>query len=59
VGNQTFDYLATSRAVTTEKTLLSLGGTGTKTYDYAPNGERLALHNSFFDTPTATTRRCW
>jgi RHS repeat-associated protein len=49
IGHQTFDYLATSRAVATQETILTPGGTSTDTYDYAPTGERLALHDSFFD----------
>ncbi|WP_203919134.1 DNRLRE domain-containing protein [Rugosimonospora africana] len=51
IGDQTFDYLATSKTVNTEQAIFAAGGTDTKTYDYDPSGERLAMEHSVFIEP--------
>ncbi len=51
VGQETFDYLGTTGTVANEKWVYDAGGSGTKTYDYSPDGERLALRDSFLAAP--------
>ncbi|MFI5889955.1 DNRLRE domain-containing protein [Actinoplanes sp. NPDC051513] len=54
IGQESFDYLGTTDTVANEKRLYNSGGTGTKTYDYGPFGERLALRDSFMASPPPT-----
>lgn len=56
IGQEVHNYLGTTRTISDETRTYSAGGTGTKTYDYAPNGERLALHDSFYVAPPPTDR---
>jgi RHS repeat-associated protein len=55
LGQETINYLGTSRTVTDEQ-LSTVDGTGTKTYDYDLSGERLALHDDFLRTPPPTSQ---
>jgi RHS repeat-associated protein len=55
LGHETINYLGTSRTVTDEQ-LSTVDGTGSKTYDYAPDGERLAMLDTFLAAPPPTNQ---